>query len=502
VIPVVLAVSALALVLGLLNLVAGSADDQPAIATRTVSVAAARTERPIPPGFLGLSLEYSAVPKYAGTDPARVDPVFVQLIRNLTPGQRPVLRIGGDSSDWTWWPVPGLTRPPGVTYTLDQNWLGVTHALTSALRARLLLGLNLEANSTAVASTELSTLRTRLGPGSVQAFELGNEPELYGLFPWYRTAGGRGVPGRPPTYAFEAFLSDFTRFAATLPPAPLAGPTTGGTGFVSKLGRFLSAEPRVDLVTIHHYPLQLCFSARSSPRFPSIPHLLSDTASAGLAAGFAPAIATARARGLAVRVDELNSVSCGAARAVSQTFASALWALDALFELAHAGAGGVNIHTFPGAGYELFRVRRSAGRWQAAVAPEYYGLMMFAIAAPVGSRLLPGTTEQRGPVKVWATLGRDRRIRVVMINKDADRPAEVDVRAAAGRGTATLARLEAPSLSAATGVTLAGRSFGGWSATGRLTGAPQVSALVPNSGRYAVQVPAASAALLTLPASP
>ena len=40
----------------------------------------------IQPGFLGLSLENTAIIPYAGTDPKRPDPVFLQLVRNLTPG--------------------------------------------------------------------------------------------------------------------------------------------------------------------------------------------------------------------------------------------------------------------------------------------------------------------------------------------------------------------------------------------------------------------------------
>ncbi len=36
----------------------------------------------IPPGFIGLSTEFSALPPYAGHDPGAVDPVFEQLIRN------------------------------------------------------------------------------------------------------------------------------------------------------------------------------------------------------------------------------------------------------------------------------------------------------------------------------------------------------------------------------------------------------------------------------------
>src|SRR5690242_14076957 len=48
-----------------------------------------------PAGFLGLSVEYSALEAYTGADPTAPDPVFVQLLRNLAPGpgQPVVLRI-------------------------------------------------------------------------------------------------------------------------------------------------------------------------------------------------------------------------------------------------------------------------------------------------------------------------------------------------------------------------------------------------------------------------
>ena len=66
--------------------------------------------RPVRPGFVGVSLEYTALEAYAGRDPLAVNPVLVRLIRNLAPGQAPVLRIGGDSTDRTWAPTRMLTR--------------------------------------------------------------------------------------------------------------------------------------------------------------------------------------------------------------------------------------------------------------------------------------------------------------------------------------------------------------------------------------------------------
>jgi hypothetical protein len=496
--PVVAIVSVVALALGLVNLIVNGSGVAATSAAASVTIGAAPAGRPLPDGYLGLSLEYPAIETYAGTDPSAPDPVFLQLVRNLAPGQRPVLRIGGDSADTTWWPVPGTARPPGVKYALDQNWLDVTRALERALRARAILGVNLEAGNTELAAAEARELIAGGEPGALLALELGNEPELYGEFPWYRTANGTKVKGRGPNYHFGEFLADYAKFAGALPPAPLAGPTTGGPGWAPDLGRFLAAEPRVTLATVHRYPLQRCATSRGSHRYPTIAHLLSADASTELASSFGGEVAVAAARHVPLRIDELNSVSCGAYRSVSQTFASALWALDMLFELDRIGVDGVNIHTFPGAGYELFKPRRVNGRWQASVAPEYYGLLMFAAAAPPGSRLLPVSAGGDASLKTWATIDRDGTVRVTIINKDTSLARRVTVHAPAAGGSATLALLQAPSASARSGVTIAGQSFGSATGTGRLAGAVRATTLAPHRGAYVVELPSAGAALLTI----
>lgn len=478
----------------LLALVAGSGGSGTAGTETTVRTLA--PGRPVPPGFLGLSLEYPAIERYAGQDPAALNPVFVQLVRNIA-GSAPVLRIGGDSADWTWWPVAQIPRPRGVTFTLTPGWMAVTRRLTRELGARLILGINLEADSTVLAQAEATALTGRLGRAAVQALELGNEPELYGAFPWYRTATGRPVTGRSNRYDFAAYLQDFTRFAAALPRQPLAGPAVSGPRWIRHVKQFVAAEPQVRVLTLHRYPLQLCFVGPGSPHYPTVAHLLTSVASTGLADTFAPYAAIAHRRGLVLRLDELNTVSCGADPAVSQTFASALWALDTMFEMVRAGVDGVNIHTFPGAGYELFSFSNAGARWRASVAPEYYGLLMFAQAAPAGSRLLPLTGTQTGAgLKAWATRGPDGRIRIVAINKDLRRGHVLTVRVPGAAGPASLERLEAPSAGASTGTTLGGWSFGNSTRTG--VPAPRAGVLEARGGRFVVALPRASAALLTV----
>jgi Glycosyl hydrolase family 79 C-terminal beta domain len=462
-----------------------------------VTIESAAIGPPLPNGFLGVSVEYPAVVEYAGSDPGALDPVFEQLVRNVSPGQAPVFRIGGDSADWTWWPVSGLERPPGVRFTITNRWLEVTRALADALDAHLILGVNLEADNPELTSAEANALVGAIGRGRIRALELGNEPDLYSDFTWYRTPSGREVTGRAPGYDMAAFTRDFTRLAAVLPPVPLAGPSLGGTRWTRQLGDFLTSERRVGLVTLHRYPLQLCFTPHGSSRYPTVAHLLSPSASTGLADGFAPSAALAARRGLPLRIDELNTVSCGADAAVSNTFASALWGLDTMFEMDRIGVHGVNIHTFPGAGYELFKVTHASGRWQAAVAPEYYGLLMFTRAAPPRSRLLRVAPAGTGAVKIWATRGPDGTIRVVLIN-DGNTRGTVALRVAHGTGTASLERLAAPSVRSASGVTLAGQSFGRLTSTGLLAGRPQHLTVEARGGAYLVRVPAVSAAMLVV----
>jgi hypothetical protein len=465
-----------------------------------VMIRGAAHGRPIPGGFVGLSLEYPAVAAYAGSDPAAINPVLAQLIRNLAPGQSAVLRIGGDSTDRTWWPVSHAARPRGVTYSLSRRWLAITNALASAVGARLILGINLEANQTAVVVAEARALLTGIGRRWVQALEIGNEPNLYSTLPLYHPRQGHPVFGRPSTYDLQAFIEQFSRLRRLLPAVPLAGPTVGNYTWLIHLRRLLAAEPTLRVVTFHRYPLNRCFTVPGSPDYPTLANLLSPLASRGLTQGLAPYVATAHEHRAAFRIDELNSVACGGKSGVSNTFASALWALDALFASARTGADGVNIHTFPGAAYGLFTFRRVGSEWSASVRPEYYGLLMFAQAAPPGSRLLPVATTGSSAVRGWATRASDGRTRVVLINDDIFHRHVVLIRPSARAGLATLERLTAPSAHATRGVTLDGQSFGVATRTGTLQGVRRTSSIPASAGDYEVTLPAASAAMLTIAA--
>jgi hypothetical protein len=469
---------------------------------QSLTVSATPAGRTIAPGFLGLSLEYTAIGAYAGKDPKAVNPVFEQLIRNLAPGAAPDLRIGGDTTDWTWWPVPGVAKPGGIRFSLTKKWVGVTAALAHAVGAHLILGINFELDSKTDAATEAQELIKGFGASTVEALELGNEPELYGSFSWYKNARGQHVTGRPNGYDFTSYLPDFAKVARSLPSnVPLAGPATGAPKWIPELGNFLPAEPRVKVATLHRYPLQQCFIPPTAPNYPSVANILAPSASQGLADSVAPLVGVAHARHVTLRIDEMNTVSCGGAPGVANGFVSALWALDAVFQMARVGVDGVNIHTYPGAPYELFTFDRKHGKWTGSVAPEYYGLLMFAQAAPAGSRLLH-TSGSLGSVRSWATRAPDGTVHVVLINDYTAQSRTIDVGIAGATGAATLEYLRAPGVTAKTGVTLGGQGFGTATRTGLLSGRSAAVPVIATHGAYVVKVPPASAAMLTLPATP
>ncbi len=453
--------------------------------------------RAIPSGFVGFSTEYWAIPKYAGEDPKALDPVFEQLIRNLAPGARPVLRLGGDSTDWTWWPVHGIRKPPGIRYTLTPQWMQITKALTTATNARLLLGINLEADNRRLAAGEARALIQNLGRGSTAALEIGNEPELYGAFGWYRTKRGHEVRGRPASYDPRAFTNDFSTFAKHMPQIPLAGPSTGSPVYLDHLNQFLTAEPRVRVATVHAYPLKRC----ERTTHVTAAQLLSNASSTGLAQRVAPLANTAHRHHVPLRIDEINAISCGGERGVSDTYAAALWSLDAMFALANAGVDGVNIHTPPRSINQMITFRDDHGVWSAHVAPVYYGLLMFADATPPGSRLVRITAKTAPGLSTWATVDEKQTLRVVLINKSTSATRHARIRAPARASAGIVQLLRAPGLAARNGVTLGGQSFATETTTGTLVGPSTAAAITSSKRSFTVTVPPASAALLTIPRS-
>jgi hypothetical protein len=471
--------------------VAHAAEETDSASDQSVTVTSGPVGR-ITPGFLGLSLEVRGVEVYTGYDSNELNPVFEQLVRDLTPGQRPVLRLAGDSTDWCWAPITHAKQPLGVRCSLTPAWFATVKAFAKAVRAHLIVGVNLELDSAKVAAAEARAIIAGLGTQSLQALELGNEPDLYHVLAWFELHHVIYY-GRPADWSFPGFLSNYAAIRRVLPHYPLAGPDIGVPGWIDGMGQFLSAEPAVRIATVHKYALG-CF-----PQPATLAQLFSDAYTRQFTASLYPAVDAARAHGVPVRLDETNTISCGGQTGLSNTFAAALWSLDEMFELARSGFAGANVHTSQSTANQLFNFQRVKGVWQGEVSPEFYGLVAFAKAAPAGSTLMRVTGATTGQLHAWATRSTEGVTHVVLINFATNRGRTLVVRIRSAHRAAILERLSAPRALATGGVTLGGQSFGPRTTTGLLAGHVKASSVKLSDGGYEVSVPAASAAILTVP---
>jgi hypothetical protein len=453
-------------------------------------------------------MEYNTVRAYEPAYPNAPDVPMGQLIKNLAPGQKPTIRIGGDSTDWTWWPIKGVKQPLGINNSLSAGWVARARNLVSSTGGRLILGINLEADSPVIASTEADNLAAGIGRSNIEAFEIGNEPELYSQLPWYRNAGGVRVRGRTAAYNLGIYGQEFASVAGAMPAVPLAGPSISQS-WLPQLPAFIRSAPNLQYVTYHAYGLNQggdafrgrnCSGGASQRSLPTVARLLAPIASRGLSVKLGPYVSLVHRRGLKFVVDEMNAVTCAGTPGVSDTFASALWALDTMFVMADANVDAVNVHTWRGSAGKLFAFSEStAGQWAAAVHPEYYGLLMFAQAAPPGSRLL-GTEQTSGPVRAWADVTPNLALNVVLINDSLSQTSNVTVQSPAGVPAlpATSEMLYAPNAASTTGVTLGCQSFGAWTTTGVLPAPTCLHRVTPQHGQYKVTLPPASAVLLSI----
>jgi hypothetical protein len=478
--------------------------------TADVTVAPTPIAAPIPDDFVGLALEYSTVPRWAGWAHQGVNTVLAQLLRNLDPNGHPIIRIGGLSTDHSWWPAKGLTWPLGVTYRLTPAWARSTRRFVTAMNGRLLLGLNFEADDPAVDRAEADEFLSLIGRHWITAMNIGNEPPLYSGVPWYHELDGKAIPwfsgrgvgvfGRSPTtWDPITYASQYAAVLAALPHVPIAGPDTQRIPWMAEYGtRFLSPTSPVRIVTSHGYGLNNCITNPLSPAYPTVANMLSPFASQTLLPGLDPYIQLAHQDGAAFRIDELGSVTCNGHAGVSDTFASALWAADALFSVAQAGVDGVNLHSYPHLPNNLFDFTHASRHWTGSVHPLYYGALLFADAAPAGSRLLRVTSTGPTTLRTWATTGPGLITRVLLINDSLTSPAVASVTVPAGFNTrpAGIVRLTAPSAYATDGVKLGGRSFGDSTSTGILR-SPVPQSAVPHGGVYRVTLRPATAVLLT-----
>lgn len=481
----------------LLAVCAPAAAANPPVIKRTIGPAGAK----VPRSFAGFSIEYPSVPDYFGT-PAKPNQTFITLLRTLGAASvgAPTIQIGGNSADESWWNPDGKTRPPGVATDLTPDWVRMLKSVNEGAGSHFVLGGNLAVNDPANAVAYLQGAVAGLAPGAIDAFEIGNEPDLYDRSATFHVGGITitRIQHRPLGYGMPQYIAELGGYLSALGAARQAGwPAVAVGGFAKHAWQVQApavltrAGTAAKFFEAHAYPLNRC-RASQVPADRWRKALLGST---GLlpVARMTRLVRDVRPRGAEVRLAEVNTATCGGAQHVSDSFASALWATDSLFGMADAGVAGVNLHTWTGAWYAPIDFSATIAR----VRPLLYGMLLFDRAVPNGAQLLRVSQRRADPVKVWATRDSKATVRVVVINKDDRKARVVRLELPGGLGRATVERLLAHTLASSSGVTFAGQSFEKGGFDGRLHGTARRRPVKRKGRIYTLQVPAASAALLT-----
>ncbi len=457
-------------------------------ATATVKVWAPGAPVRVPRSFLGLSTEYWTIPVWANHLS-----LLGRVLSTISPHDRMVLRIGGSSADQAFW-APGK-KPPEWVFGIRRSWLSQVRRIVNRFGVRVILDLNLVTATPQIAVRWAQAAETALPSESVVGFEIGNESDIYSRASWRRLTDGLGASTLPAHMTAAGYASSYLTYAKALAyvdrAIPLLGPALSDpVANLSWISRLIAGpHPGLGAITIHRYPLSAC-SPPAAKTFPTIARVLGEKASAGMARTIRGAVRAGRRAGLPVRLTELNSVTCGGRRGVSNTFATALWAPDALFELLRAGASSAAVHVRANAINMAFSLTRRG----LVAHPLLYGLSLFARTLGLNPQLLPlrVTASPSQRLKVWAVRSNGSILHVLLINKGAQ-PVRVSLRIpSVGRVTAQ--RLLARSARATSGLTLGGQHL---DAQGRWAGKPTSERLQSATGAYWTTVPGISATLVS-----
>jgi hypothetical protein len=481
-----------------------------------VTVPSQGPTKAIPEGFLGISMEFTTLPLVESHEAE-----WKRVLYEVTdPGPVTLpLRLGGDSAQHV------RFEPVGApwAFTPTKRLVDFTARVISASKLQVIVNVNTISSTHQEAAgwmRDLNRLYNTPSGGRIVAFEIGNEPDIYNQEAWKRGIGIEGNgPNNPAGVApadlpkeitARSFARSFTGYAnalaSTVPGVPVIAPALAEASdnleWIKTLLRYRTQNLRV--LSAHTYPYSAC-AKPGDPTYPTLRRILSESATAGMARTVRPAVKVAHKAGLSLRLTEINSVTCGGLEGVSDTFATALWAPDALFEVMKAGVEGVNLHA------RVTSINRpfSFDQQGLETRPLLYGMILFNRMMGPGARLVPvrvRTGSDSLHLKVWAVRASSTRdwygtpfvrdpLKVLVINKGR-KSALITLHLPAS-SPGFVQRLLAPSASSTSGVTLEGQQLNHqafWQ--GKRT---QETVAPSGNGAYVLRVRGESAAILTVP---
>jgi len=459
------------------------AQTPPAAAGLTLTVNPATRFATVPANFTGLSYESAQLghPEFFSAQNA----ALIALVRRL--GPQGVLRIGGNTSDYTRWSPDDTDAARNATSSAINPDAG-TGAKTASIVTpqairnlndflaatgwQLIYGLDLRRGTPENAAAEAAFVAKTVG-SRLLAFQIGNEPDM------------NHSDGEKERWTFDHYWSQFVLFRdavrKAVPNAPLAGPDIAKE--MDWLTEMAKKKPDLVMLTGHYY-------AEGPPKDPAM------TLEFLLKRGRNPAsgeIATVHEAtqilGKPYRMSEGNSCFHGGKAGVSDTFASALWSADYMLQLAQAGYIGVNLH---GGGVGLYTPIAGSIADGFTARPVYYGMLLAEdfIGSTLVEATLTGETAGTNVTAFAATLG--SRYKLAVFNKSSA-PVSIAIAGLAAASSAAVTLLQAPAIDSKDGVTLGGSAVG---SDASFAPKPQ-STLALRHGKTTLQLPPYTAALIT-----
>src|SRR6185436_13934441 len=163
----------------------------------------------------------------------------------------PHMRLGGGAADASRWDPDNTQRPPGIEYNITPYFLEQIATFQKRTRSPLTIGLNMAAGQPKLTLDMARAARQIIGARNIDAFEVGNEPDVYPRRPY-----GEGHTARPKSWQFRDYLRELPRFVDPVRKLGVRISAPNAATWEPEIKPFLRRERRrVGLLSYHHYAL-------------------------------------------------------------------------------------------------------------------------------------------------------------------------------------------------------------------------------------------------------
>ncbi|KAL0954378.1 hypothetical protein HGRIS_003363 [Hohenbuehelia grisea] len=491
---------------------------------------------PMSGAFWGFSIEMSVANQVLGRNATFIQVPFLNLMSNLAERAGYVrVRVGGNTQDFATLsddlPDGKLlqkenvnntnpTQTPGIRFT--SQLLYMMSNISSLTNVRWYLGIPL--NETANLRLQIAEVGEPILGDNLLGWQIGNEPDLY-LRHLHRD------PGYGPFNYFGEFGDVKNALGSSAAVNKLIGPSVGSgdwspeqvwdTNFIPQYQANLGA------LSVEKYPDDNCFALYGTGHkvvYQDVfANYLTHDGPKSFIQPFLNSTAIAQTFNKPFIMFETNTASCGGFPGVSNSFGSALWALDYGFQMAYSNFSSALLHV---GGQNVFynpftpppTSQSTFHEW--TIGPVYYSTLIIAEAFGKSnqSRIIDlNTNNGDAHTPGYAIYDGDKPSKVALFNFMTDPSGANDYTANINIGGSQLGQpngtpaqvkvkyLAAPSVAEKFNITWGGQTFGEhFASDGRIKGSMQIQTVTcdQTANTCAIKVPAPGFALVFLTDDP